>query len=128
MKRLGITHGAQIRRVHPLGRYAGLNQLTVILVRQIEMHSSVLAELLRDLRPNLVAALTDPRSDRRMHIRGNCAKPLLHARECVLHDLCHRTAPSGMHRSHGAAALVHQEHWNTIRRLDGHDRPGEYSR
>src|SRR5438105_325003 len=78
VKLFAPAHGAQVRRVDSLTRYAGFFQLARILRGEVQAARSLPPELLHSLRPHLVAAHSDTRSDGRVQIRGNTPEARTH--------------------------------------------------
>src|ERR1035438_8267251 len=114
------AHGAQIRRVDSLWRYAGFFELPPIGGWQIDVPSSLPSEMCRHLRAHLVAALADTRTDCGMQVRGARPEAPAHGGDSIRHDARRRAAPAGVHRCHRPPPLIHQQNGNAIRRLDGH--------
>ena len=122
MKLLGPALGAQVRRVDPLRRYARVDELPPVGFREVDVRPSVLTKLRRDLRPDLVTALTDAGSDRCVEIGRRRSETLGHRLHGAFDDVGHRTPPTGVDRRHSPLAFVNQQDRDAIRRLDRNHR------
>ena len=72
-------------------------------------------KLRRHFRPHLVAALADAGTDGRVQIlRRACRSAPRMAATAAAAMPRRRAAPSGVHRGHRAAALIHQQHGDAV--------------
>ena len=70
VKLLAPAHGAQIRRVDSLRRYAGFLELPAVGIRQVDVSSSLPSELYGHFRTHLIAAFSDAGTDGRVDVFG----------------------------------------------------------
>jgi hypothetical protein len=118
------THGANVRRVNPLRRYARRKQLGAIGLRERNMRPAKLPKLRGDLRTDLIAAFPDAWSDSGVKVSRFRAELPVHGFYRSVRNARNSTAPSCMHGGDSAMALVDQQNRHAIGGPDSDDRAG----
>jgi hypothetical protein len=119
MKLVSPALGAQVRREDPLPRYPRINELPPIEFRQIQECPPFQPKLSGNLRPHLIAALPNRRTNGGKQLRGPTAKPLPHRNNRLTHDPSGSPPPPGMNRSDRTVRVVDQQNRNAIGSLNG---------
>ena len=108
MKLLRPAHGAEIRRIDAARRYAGIHQLVVIRLGQVDVGSALLSEMLRHLGANFIAAFADAGADGGMQIGRFGSEAFAHGGDGMLGDFRDGSPPAGVNGRHSAMTLVDQ--------------------
>jgi len=98
--------------------------LLLRLPKQLASISKLRLEFVTNFLPNVVATVMHPRPDRGHHVPRQRSKMPSHLADAFLDDTFYRSSPSRMKHSHRASFSVHQDHWQTIRRLNRQRNPG----